>query len=124
MAGTRGGGQHGGLGRQYRRPGLVEPARTFTELVTQPRSHVLEHEYNRVTRRSIEAEAQISTALAAANLGTVFPTGNTLADQLRIVARLVGARSALGNKRQVFMVSLGGFIPARARTGGTSARGG
>jgi len=34
---------------------------------------------------------------------------NTLADQLQIVARLIAARQPLGVKRQVFMVSLGGF---------------
>ena len=91
--------------------GLFTPtsARAFTELITEPRAHVLENEYNRVTRRSIEAEAQIAAALAGVNPTTVFPSGNSLADQLRIVARLIGARNVLGNKRQVFMVSLGGF---------------
>ncbi|MCL4696851.1 MAG: DUF1501 domain-containing protein, partial [Burkholderiaceae bacterium] len=29
--------------------------------------------------------------------------------ELKIVARVIGARNALGNKRQVFVVSLGGF---------------
>ena len=38
-----------------------------------------------------------------------FVEGNTLADQMKIVARLIGARTTLGNKRQVFIVSLGGF---------------
>jgi uncharacterized protein (DUF1501 family) len=70
---------------------------------------VLENEYNRVTRRSIEAEAQLSTALAGVTLATAFPSGNPLADQLKIVARLIGGRTTLGNKRQVFIVSLGGF---------------
>ena len=36
-------------------------------------------------------------------------TGNSLASQLKMVARLIGARSSLGAKRQVFFVSLGGF---------------
>ena len=42
-------------------------------------------------------------------VATQFPTGNPLADQLRTVARLIASRSALGSKRQVFLVSLGGF---------------
>ena len=78
-------------------------------LVQQPRSHTLENEYNRVTARSIGAEAQVTSALGGSNLATVFPAANPLADQLKMVARLIGARSALGSKRQVFMVSLGGF---------------
>jgi uncharacterized protein (DUF1501 family) len=78
-------------------------------LVQQPRTHTLENEYNKVTARAIKAEAQVNGALASVNLSTVFPTGNSLADQLKMVARLIGARTSLGNKRQVFFVSLGGF---------------
>ncbi len=78
-------------------------------LVQQPRTHTLENEYNRVTTRAIGAESQISTGLAASSLATVFPTGNSLADQLKMVARLIGARNSLGAKRQVFLVSIGGF---------------
>ena len=84
-------------------------ARVLNELITEPRTHVLEHEYNRVTKRSIDAEGQLTAALSGVNLATAFPTGNSLADQLKIVAQLIGARTALGNKRQVFIVSLGGF---------------
>ena len=78
-------------------------------LVQQTRAHTLENEYNRVTTRAIGAEAQITSALAGVTLSTVFPSGNSLADQLKMVARLIGARAALGAKRQVFMVSMGGF---------------
>jgi len=78
-------------------------------LVQQPRAHVLENEYNRVTARAIGAEAQITGGLAGVALGTAFPSNNALADQLKMVARLIGARNTLGAKRQVFMVSMGGF---------------
>ena len=78
-------------------------------LLQQPRTHVLENEYNRVTTRAIGAEAQITSGLTGINLGTQFPTSNALADQLKMVARLIGARGSLGTKRQVFFVSLSGF---------------
>ncbi len=78
-------------------------------LLQQPRTHVLENEYNRVTTRAIGAEAQITSGLTGINLGTQFPTSNSLADQLKMVARLIGARGSLGTKRQVFLVSLSGF---------------
>ena len=81
----------------------------LTALVQQPRSHILENEYNKVTARAVGAEAQITSSLAGVTLATAFPAENSLADQLRTVARLIGARSALGAKRQVFMVSIGGF---------------
>ncbi len=81
----------------------------LSTLVQQSRSHTLENEYNRVTTRAISAEAQITSSLAGVTLATAFPTGNNLADQLKVVARVIGARSALGTKRQVFLVSIGGF---------------
>ena len=81
----------------------------LAELVQQTRSHTLENEYNKVTRRAIGAESQIGAALGTTTLATQFPGSNTLADQLKMVARLIGARTALGSKRQVFLVSIGGF---------------
>ena len=88
-----------------------EPAMraAFAEFIQQPRTHMLENAYNAVTRRGIAAEAQVSGALAGVALNTVFPANNPLAAQLRMVARLIGARNGLGMKRQVFMVSMGGF---------------
>ncbi len=79
-------------------------------MVTQGRSNLLEAEYTRVTRRSIDANQLLSGALVpASSIATAFPTGNTLADQLKLVARMVASADALGAKRQVFFVSMGGF---------------
>lgn len=80
------------------------------KLITAESAHLFEAEYARVTRRSIDAEAQVSAALAALPpLATGFDAGNPLASQLKMVARLIAARADLGARRQVFMVSLGGF---------------
>ena len=79
-------------------------------LVTATRTDVFESEYNRVMARSLDAGSQLSAALAAApTITTVFPTGNALADQLKLVARMISNAIAIGAKRQVFFVSLGGF---------------
>ena len=80
------------------------------KLVTAPGSHLFEAEHARVMKRSIEADATLTSALAGTTpLRTVFPTGNSLASQLAMVARMISARTALTAKRQVFFVSLGGF---------------
>ncbi len=90
------------------------------DLVQQARTEVLENEYNRVTQRSIAAETSINggigptSAAASANTGEFapfagIPGNNTLAGQLKMVARLIAARNSLSTKRQVFFVSLGGF---------------
>jgi uncharacterized protein (DUF1501 family) len=86
----------------YGGPFSARAGRLTLELYSEPRTHVLENEYTRVVRRAIEAERQISAALQPLNLTTPFPANNSLADELKIVARTIGAR-------QVFIVSLGGF---------------
>jgi uncharacterized protein (DUF1501 family) len=78
-------------------------------IVTQSRTDMFESEYSRVMNRSIVADGALSTALSGAPaLTTVFPTGG-LSDQLKMVARMISCASALGAKRQVFFVSMGGF---------------
>lgn len=81
----------------------------FETMLKQPRTHALENEYNTVMRRAIQAQSQVSAGIANVQPSTRFPSGNDLADQLKMVARLIGTRSSLGAKRQVFMVSLNGF---------------
>jgi len=79
-------------------------------LVTAPSSHLLADEYARVMARALGAGNTLTTALAGGPaLATVFPSNNSLADQLKMVARMVSVAQALGARRQVFLVSLGGF---------------
>ena len=78
-------------------------------LVTSQRSALFEGEYNRVMRRSLDANNVLTSALGASTTTTPFPANNTLADQLKMVARMIANASAIGVKRQVFFVSLGGF---------------
>ena len=81
-------------------------------LMTQTSNNVLEAEYNRVAKRSIDSEGVLTTALQPIALTTSFRPAagrNSLAEQLQVVARLIAARQPLGARRQVFMVSMGGF---------------
>jgi uncharacterized protein (DUF1501 family) len=90
--------------------GSATASEALRQIITSARQGMFESEYNRVTARSIDANAALTSALAAAPaITTPFPAGNVLADQLKMVARTIGARQALGARRQVFFVSLGGF---------------
>jgi len=90
-------------------------ASVLRSIVTADRNHVLERELNRVTSRSIDAQAALNGAMLTADAveavpvvpGTTQP--NPLAAQLQTVARVIGGRGALGAKRQVFFVGIGGF---------------
>jgi len=78
-------------------------------LITRPTPHLFAEEYTRVTRRSIDTQALVAAGVNSVTLNTVFDSTNNLAMQLKIVARLIGARATFGAKRQVFLVSIGGF---------------
>ena len=80
----------------------------FQALIQQPSPHVLQNAYTSVMKRALVAESKVSNAIARVQLRTGF-TSNNLSNQLKMVARLIGARQSLANKRQVFMVSIGGF---------------
>lgn len=78
-------------------------------MMTAKSSNLLEQHLASINRRSIEAEGKFSAAFATQSLATPIPPDNPLADQLQAVARTIAGRSALGVKRQVFFVSIGGF---------------
>jgi uncharacterized protein (DUF1501 family) len=71
---------------------------------------LFENEYNKVSTRSINADTTLTAALASGPvINTPFPSNNSLGDQLKMVAKMIGSAKTLGEKRQVFFVSLGGF---------------
>ena len=79
-------------------------------LMSGSRANMFENEHAKISKRSLDSGAQLTSSLAAAPAFTTeYPTGNSLADQLKIVARMISVNSALGAKRQVFFVSMGGF---------------
>jgi hypothetical protein len=71
--------------------------------------NVMAADYARFNDRSLQYGGFVNDALRTVSLTTSFGTGNRLADQLRVVAQLIAARSRLAVTRQVFLVSLGGF---------------
>lgn len=94
---------------------------TLRSIVTGDSGNYFQKEYAAVTNRAISAQALLGPAMpAAGNNGVPNPTqytnpntgvlaNNSLATQLQTVARIIAARGALGTKRQVFFVSMGGF---------------
>ncbi len=91
--------------------GSTTAATTLRSLMTGSNLHLFASEHARVAKRSLDTYAQVSGALAGAPAAgfPLFPPGNGLADQLKMVARLISVSSELGAKRQVFFVSIGGF---------------
>jgi uncharacterized protein (DUF1501 family) len=80
-------------------------------LMTTAPANLMASEHAKVSARALNMYAQVSGALASAPAAnfTLFPSGNPLGDQLKMVARLISVSNELGAKRQVFFVSMGGF---------------
>ncbi len=100
-------------------------------LLAAPQSNALSTAHASLMTRSVNLSAQLDIAVANASatnpslLATPFRAlmddqvvagvnatadgGNSLAEQLAMVARLIKVRAALGQSRNVFFVSLGGF---------------
>lgn len=100
--------------------GGANPQKLYQDRIVALRANLLEDAYADVAARSIDTEVAVTAALASiGSFRADFPgTGtdaqpnsatNGLANQLRMVARLIAARAAFGVKRQVFFVAQGGF---------------
>ncbi len=72
--------------------------------------NVFMREHARMTKRAIDFSEFASKALAGVpEPATVFPANNRLASSLKTVARTIAARRALGQKKQIFFVGIGGW---------------
>jgi len=108
------------LGRSWLM-GSDQAAGALRGLLADAGNNPFQSENTRMMQRAIQAAGTLRGALASVNVPAlpatpmVMPTGNStldkepLARQLRMVAQLIAAQQALGMRRQVFFVSLGGF---------------
>jgi uncharacterized protein (DUF1501 family) len=83
-------------------------------------SNLFERDHAAVVQRSIDAQTDLNSVMLATttavpapaqyiNPNTNLPANNSLANQLRTVARIIAGQTTLGAHRQVFFVSMGGF---------------
>lgn len=80
----------------------------FRTLITgMTTGRMFDNQLNLLRRRSINAEATLSAELAKYPPGT-FPQ-TQLGGQLSLISRMIRAGKALGLKRQVFLVGMGGY---------------
>ena len=98
---------------------LAKPHEVYQRLITAPRTNVLQQQYGDIAARAVAANDFVLGALYSGPdsrgryqerfpVATAFPANNPLAAQLRSVAMLIAARQALGVKRQIFFVQVGG----------------
>jgi uncharacterized protein (DUF1501 family) len=83
-------------------------AAAMRQLMTESRGHLLENELNRISARAISTESVVTSALSGVSMTSPFPATG-LGRQLQMVARMIAASSALGQRRQMFFVQQGGY---------------
>ena len=84
------------------------------DILNDPHAHKFQRGYAGIAQRSLAVGESLATLLDAAdgsgNVTTLFPSGNSLADQLKMVVRMIKvSRNSLGAQRQVYFVRLGGW---------------
>ena len=76
---------------------------SLDNLISLPHQNLFEAEFAKITRRSLDNARLLSTALGGVNIATFFPANNYLADQLKMMAKMIAARNTLGMSRQIFL---------------------
>lgn len=81
----------------------------FKDLLALPHNNLFDQAYSDTISRSIAANDLLTSALAGTpTMQTVFPT-TSLASQLKMIAKLISARTNLGMNRQIFFCSVSGY---------------
>ena len=89
--------------------GSAAGATALRRMITEPRTGTLmEGELNKVSSRAVATESLVTSALSGVSLSIPFPATD-IGYQLKMVARLIGARGGLAQKRQIFYVQMGGY---------------
>ena len=71
--------------------------------------NIFENAYRGIVRRALDNDQKLRAALTTAPaMATVFPA-TRLAGQLKMIAQLIAARGAMGQRRQIFFCSAGGY---------------
>jgi uncharacterized protein (DUF1501 family) len=78
-------------------------------LLNLPQENLFGRGFAEVTNTAIENNALLTNALSNSQaITTVFPN-TSLANQLKMIARLIAARTQLSHKRQIYFASVGGY---------------
>lgn len=77
-------------------------------MITQSGSELFGRQLDRIGTRALDNEVFVANALAGVNVTATFPD-TRVGRQLRMTARMIAARVALGQRRQIHFVQQGGY---------------
>ncbi len=83
--------------------------RMVDDLLAVQHSNIFRREYARRLRRAIESQAVFVDAIQTSPVLSTTFSQNQFSQSMRQIARVIGARDALGAHRQTFFVTVGGW---------------
>ena len=83
--------------------------RVVDNLLAVPQQNILRREYSRRLRGAIDSQAVFVDALQTSPAPSTQFSAGSFSQSLRQIARVIGARDALGVSRQTFFVNVGGW---------------
>ena len=99
------------------------PSIAIRKLMERSYGNLFQKGYRDVFQRALDQDRVLAAALdAAPALTTVFPDTD-LGGQLRMIARLISIREALGLRRQIFFCAAGGYDLHDSQIGGSALEG-
>jgi uncharacterized protein (DUF1501 family) len=78
------------------------------EILNAQRTHLFDREWVKTIERSLENQRVLTQSISTQQFSNAFPNSG-LGNQLKMAARLIASRGALGVKRQTLFCSIGGF---------------
>jgi uncharacterized protein (DUF1501 family) len=99
----------GNFGFDFYKPESNDPLSvSIGEVLASQRTHLFEQAWLGTIQKALENQRVLSQAITSQQFNNAFPN-TSLGAQLRMAARLIAARNALGLKRQTMFCSIGGF---------------
>jgi uncharacterized protein (DUF1501 family) len=96
------------------------PSIAIRKLMARSYGNLFQKGYRDVFQRALDQDRVLAGALdAAPPIATVFPETD-LGEQLRMIARLISVREALGLRRQIFFCAAGGYDLHDSQVGATA----
>lgn len=84
-------------------------SRTTNSILDQTYSNLLAQSLADTNRNSIDAAFEFNSAVNAVNFSEASFDSQDLSRRLHVIAKVIGAQSVLGQTRQIFFVSIGGW---------------
>ena len=78
------------------------------DLSSQIYSNIFQDTFGELTNQAVDSFEEFENAISAVQLNTAF-SATSLSSNLKMIARVIAAREALGMSRQTFFVSYGGW---------------